>query len=142
MAGSGWTAGAQGGAAGQLVTAKALKCAFATMSTGSWNARGANAEIKPSTLTIVFQDIDTDEGSARAVGDFGPSDIVARLSGGTVHFIQSFREGPVYITTIFPSEVRPGLLKAVHTRHEFTEVSLPGFTSRPEQYYGDCEITK
>jgi len=31
-----------------------------------------------------------------------------------------------------------GKLRAVHTRHEYTEVSLPGFTSRPEQYYGDC----
>ena len=23
---------------------------------------------------------------------------------------------------------------------EYTDVSLPGFTSRPEQYYGDCEV--
>jgi len=30
----------------------------------------------------------------------------------------------------------------VHTRHEYTEVRLPGFTSRPEQYYGECEITR
>ena len=34
--------------------------------------------------------------------------------------------------------VGDGKLRAVHTRHEYTEVSLPGFTSRPEQYYGDC----
>jgi len=27
----------------------------------------------------------------------------------------------------------------VHARHEYTEVSLPGYTSRPEQYYGECE---
>ena len=29
---------------------------------------------------------------------------------------------------------------AVHTRHEYTDVLLIGFTSRPEQYYGDCAI--
>jgi hypothetical protein len=27
---------------------------------------------------------------------------------------------------------------AVHTRHEYTDISLPGFTSRPEMYIGDC----
>ena len=28
------------------------------------------------------------------------------------------------------------------TRHEFTEVSLPGYTSSPEQYYGDCQVSR
>ena len=31
---------------------------------------------------------------------------------------------------------------AVHTRHEYTDVSLPGYTSRPEQYYGSCAIER
>jgi hypothetical protein len=31
-------------------------------------------------------------------------------------------------------------LQAVHTRHENTLIALPGFTSKPEQYYGHCEI--
>ncbi len=35
-----------------------------------------------------------------------------------------------------------GKLKAVHTRHEYTEVSLPGYTSRPEQYYGECDARR
>ena len=125
-----------------LPSAKALKCLFTAMSAGDWNADNGIAATKPANLAISFEDIDVEEGSARVVGAFGPSDIVARLSGNTLHFMQSFREGPIYLTTIFPSAVRPGLLKAVHTRHEFTEVSLPGFTSRPEQYYGSCEITK
>ena len=54
--------------------------------------------------------------------------------------MQSFREGPVYVTTIFPEETRNASLQAVHTRHEFTKVSLPGFTSRPEQYVGECVV--
>jgi hypothetical protein len=28
----------------------------------------------------------------------------------------------------------------MHSRHEYTDVSLPGYTSSPEQYYGECEI--
>jgi hypothetical protein len=48
--------------------------------------------------------------------------------------------GPVYITTIFDRESRGRKLKAVHSRHEFFAVPLPGATSSPEQYYGECEI--
>jgi hypothetical protein len=43
---------------------------------------------------------------------------------------------------VFDKETRAGRLQAVHTRHEYTAVSLPGFTSRPEQYYGDCEAAR
>src|SRR5712692_350836 len=106
------------------------------------DSSGPLVETKPATLALGFEEIDVDEGSARVVGAFGPADIIVRLSSGTLHLVQSFREGPLYATTIFPYETRPGRLRAVHTRHEFTEVSLPGFTSRPEQYYGACEITK
>jgi hypothetical protein len=35
-----------------------------------------------------------------------------------------------------------GKWKAMHSRHEFTDFALVGFTSSPEQYYGECEILK
>ncbi len=133
---------AQTRVADKLAAAKSIKCVFPTMAVGGWGSSGPLGEIKPATLSLGFEDVDTDDGTARVVGAFGPSDIIVRLSSGTLHFVQSFREGPLYATTIFPYEARPGRLRAVHTRHEFTEVSLPGFTSRPEQYYGECEITK
>ena len=135
------TALAQTRAAERLAAAKALTCVFPALSVGDWKSGTAAVEAKPATLSLGFADIDTDEGTARVIGAFGPSDIVVRLSSGTLHFVQSFREGPLYVTTIFPYESRPGRLRAVHTRHEFTEVSLPGFTSRPEQYIGECEAT-
>jgi len=52
--------------------------------------------------------------------------------------------GSVYLTTVFADkESRSGsAFKAVHTRHEFTPVRLAGWTSRPEQYYGHCEVAK
>jgi len=112
------------------------------MAVGTWNSGAATAEVKPAKMTVGFDQIDTDDGTARVVGAFGPSDIIVKLSAGTLHFVQAFREGPLYTTTIFSHESRGGKLKAVHTRHEYTEVSLPGFTSRPEQYYGECEIVK
>ena len=59
---------------------------------------------------------------------------------GTLHLVQAFREGPLYVTTVFPKETRGGRLQAAHTRHEYTLVSMPGYTSRPEQYIGECEL--
>jgi hypothetical protein len=122
----------------RLARAKTLKCTFTTMATGTWKAGEPQGELKPATLVLGFDAINADEGTARVIGAFGPSEIIVKLSYGTLHFVQSFREGPLYVTTIFPKETREGRLQAVHTRHEYTDVSLPGFTSRPEQYYGDC----
>jgi len=140
----GWpgSVAAQSNSADRLTTAKTLKCEFTVQATGDWKDRRITADIKPATLAITFDNIDTDEGSATIIGEFGPSEIIVKLSSGTLHFVQSFREGPLYATTVFAYESEPGRLRAVHTRHEFTPVSLPGFTSRPEQYYGTCQITK
>lgn len=137
-----WSGAANGQTAVEtrLANAKSLKCVFSVMATGTWKNGEAQAETKAATLAVGFDAIDADGGTARVIGPFGPSDIIVRLSLGTLHFMQSFREGPLYVTTIFPKEARKGSLQAVHTRHEYTEVSLPGFTSRPEQYYGECAV--
>jgi len=63
------------------------------------------------------------------------------MADGYVHFMQVFRTGPLYTTTVFDKDAN-GKLKAVHSRHEYFAVPLPGATSSPEQYYGECEITK
>lgn len=131
---------AQQRAAEALAGAKKLRCTFPIMATGTWKSGAPESEVKPASLTIRFEEIDADEGTARIVGDYGPSDIIVRLSPGTLHFVQVFSAGPIYATTVFAKETRGGRLQAVHSRHEYTEVSLPGFTSRPEQYYGDCEV--
>ena len=123
----------------RLAKASYLTCEFTTMAVGNWGAAGAAVETKPAKLSLGFRDVNADEGSARVIGPFGPADIIVRLTSGALHFVQSFSDGPMYATTIFPSESR-GKLKAVHTRHEYTQVSLPGYTSRPEQYYGECAI--
>ena len=124
----------------RLAAVKTIKCEFTVMSTGTWKEGAASAETRPAKLTTVFDEIVVDEGTARAVGTFGPNDIIVRLSMGTLHLVQAFREGPLYVTTIFPKETRGSRLQAAHTRHEYTLVSMPGYTSRPEQYIGECEL--
>ena len=125
----------------RLAGAKSIECTFTLEALATWKNGVAQAEVKPSALTMRFESINTDEGTARVVGMFGPSDIIVRLSDNTLHLIQSFREGPLYATTVFPRETRAGRFQAVHTRHEWTAVSLPGYTSSPEQYYGDCQVS-
>ena len=124
----------------KLAAAKTVKCNFSAYATGTWKDGEALGELKAAKLVVQFTEINTDEGTARMVSGFGNYDIIVRLSEGALHFIQAFRAGPLYTTTIFDRESRDGKLKAVHTRHEYADVSVPGFTSKPEQYYGECEL--
>lgn len=125
----------------RLQGVRTLDCTFTLNAVATWKSGVPQAEVKATQLALRFDSVNPDDGTARVVGMFGPSDIIVRLSGDTLHLIQSFREGPLYATTVFPRETRAGRLQAVHTRHEFTEVSLPGYTSSPEQYYGDCQVS-
>ena len=131
---------AQAATRDKLAAAKTVTCTFTVYATGIWKSGEAEATLKTGKLSVQFSEINSDEGSARLVSGFGIYDIIVRLAPGALHFIQAYRDGPLYTTTIFDQESRDGRLKAVHTRHEYSEISLPGFTSRPEQYYGDCAV--
>lgn len=125
-----------------LAAAKTLTCEFPVLAVGTWKNGEPEAEVNAKKpLVLRFEEINSDEGTAQLIGGIGrPTEIVARLSGSMLNFIQVFAGGPLYTTTVFASESRRGKLKAAHSRHEYFEFSLPGFTSRPEQYYGDCEV--
>lgn len=137
-----WLAGAGPAAAqdGRLAAARSLACSFTLMATGTWTDGAPAAELDAATLSFRFEAIDTQGATAEVIGPFGPSHIITRLTGDYLHFLQMFSSGPLYATTVFDRETVDGKLMAVHTRHEYTDVSLIGFTSRPEQYYGDCVI--
>lgn len=124
----------------KLAAATTAQCTFVVYATGNWKNGEAVGELKTGKLSVHFIEINTDEGSARMAGGFGVYDIIVRLSPGALHFIQAFRDGPLYTTTVFDKESRDGKLKAVHTRHEYADITLPGFTSKPEQYYGECVV--
>jgi len=124
----------------RLAAVKTLECAFTVNAVATWSNGVPSVAVKPGRLEMRFDTVNTDEGTARVVGFFGPSDITVRLSGDTLHLVQAFQNGPIYTTTVFPKETREGRLEAAHSRHELPDVSLPGYTSSPEQYYGDCQV--
>jgi len=124
----------------RFASVKSITCEFTTVVTGNWVKGVPSAEVRPATLKIAYDKIMLDDGTARVVGAFGDFDIIVRLSTGNLHLVQSFKDGPLYVTTLLPHESRPGKVQAVHTRHEFTLIAMPGFTSRPQQYYGECAL--
>lgn len=127
-------------AQGRLADTVGLDCSFTVLATAGWPDGEAQAGIGPSTLSLRFEDIDTDGATAAIVGPYGASHIIVRQTGDYLHLVQMFTVGPLYTTTVIDRQTTEGRLMAVHTRHEYTDTQLVGFTSRPEQYVGDCAV--
>ena len=126
-----------------LAKATAIKCTFSLMAVGTWGKEKPEAQIKPVSETMVFEGINADEGTAQLKSNYGGKyDIIVRYANGYLHLIQSFLDGHLYTTTILEKTTANGKLRAMHSRHEYTDAKLPGWTSSPEQYYGECEVIK
>ena len=126
---------------GGFTGATSVSCSFSLRTTSTWNGDQPAAETKPATLTLKFEDLNIDEGTGRVVvtGASGTGQLIVKAENGNLHFVQLFLAGALHVTTVFTGETKDGKAKAIHSRHEFTPVMLPGFTSRPEQWVGQCE---
>jgi hypothetical protein len=124
----------------QLQEATRVDCRFTQLAKGNWGDGGATFNTEAVEYEASFFDIDVEGGTAEAEGRFGASYSIVRSAEGYLHFMHTLNSGPLYLTTVIAEASTDGRLKAVHTRHEYTAVSLPGFTSRPEMYVGDCAI--
>jgi hypothetical protein len=124
----------------RLAAAKRVDCTFTALATGTWEGAKPQATITSTMLEASFHEINVDEGTAEAGSELGDSFISVRYAMGYLHFMQMSGSGPLYVTTVLAQETTGGRMKAVHTRHEYTATILPGFTSRPEMYVGDCAV--
>lgn len=111
------------------------------LATGTWKDDEPAASVAQAELETSFFDINVDEGTAEADSEFGSSFIVVRQTDDYLHFMQMFNAGPLYVTTVLARQTGDGRFLAVHTRHEYLSVALPGFTSRPQMYVGSCEVS-
>lgn len=126
---------------GSLETVTSLDCNFSLMTISTWTEGQPTAELDTVNLVMQFVSVNADEGTAEMTGSTGGIfDIIVRYATPYLHFVQSFRDGPLYTTTVLEKESTEGKLLAMHSRHEYTDYRLTGFTSSPEQYYGECEI--
>jgi len=125
----------------RLAAATLVECTFATLVTGNWDGATPQASVGAGDLEAQFLNINVDEGTADSGSPFGNSFISVRYAFGYLHFMQMSDAGPLYITTILAQETQDGRMKAVQTRHEYSPAIIPGFTSRPEMYIGDCVVS-
>jgi hypothetical protein len=125
-----------------LALVKSFKCSFPVYSVGAWKTGEPQAQIKQADqFTLTIDDIDTDSGSGRVTGTAGPVEVTALLTVSSLHFMERSVTGTLNITTIFVSEGGVKKFRAVHSRHDYLPMSIPGFTSEPTvtQNYGTCE---
>ena len=130
-----------------LAGVKAMKCRFLVYASGAWakQTQEPTAQIRqPETLTLEIDEIDTDSGSGRVTGTAGPAEVTALLTLSSLHFMERSVTGTLNITTVFSGAEGAKSFRAVHTRHDYLPLSLPGYVSDPSvsQHYGICDATK
>ena len=125
-----------------LALIKSLKCTFPVYAVGSWKNGEPQAQIKQAAqFSLTIDQIDTDSGSGRVTGTAGPVEVTALLTVSSLHFMERSVTGTLNITTVFVSEGGAKKFRAVHSRHDYLPMSIPGFQSEPtvSQNYGMCE---
>ncbi len=127
-----------------LAQVKALKCRFTVYSSAAWakTTQEPSAQVRqPETLALEIDEIDTDSGSGRITGTAGPVEVTALLTLSSLHFMERSVTGTLNITTVFAGVEGAKTFRAVHTRHDYLPLSLPGYQSDPSvsQHYGICE---
>ena len=139
-------AGAQSTDKNPLAQVKAMTCKFSIYASGAWTKTlEPDGKIRqPETLALEIDEIDTDSGSGRVTGTSGPADVTALLTISSLHFMERSVTGTLNITTVFSGDATAKTFRAVHTRHDYLPMSLPGYQSEPSvsQHYGTCEATK
>jgi hypothetical protein len=125
-----------------LALIKSLKCTFPVYAVGSWKNGEPAAQIRQAAqFSLTIDEIDTDSGSGRVTGTAGPVEVTALLTVSSLHFMERSVTGTLNITTVFVSEGGAKRFRAVHSRHDYLPMSIPGFQSEPtvSQNYGMCE---
>ena len=111
---------------------------------GSWKGGVPASQIKQAEqFSLTIDEIDTDSGSGRVTGTSGPIEVTALLTVSSLHFMERTVTGTLNVTTIFVSEGGAKRFRAVHSRHDYLPMSIPGYVSEPtvSQNYGMCDAT-
>jgi hypothetical protein len=118
-----------------------LKCSFPVAVSGSWKDWTPKADLQQGPpLTLVIDEIDIDGGTAR----IGTTHTTALLTQNSVHFMERTMAGSLTMITVLSQKSPKGTLRAVRSRHDYLQMSIPGFVAEPNvsQHYGECEPTE
>ena len=127
-----------------LESVKSLKCSFSAATTATWEGGEPQLQTKksPTAAVLTIRDINVQDGTAEIGGGFrGGDNVIVKLAGSALHFLDISLNGTLGVVTVFAKETRDGRLQAVYSRASYAANGLAGST-QPEmaQYYGDCEI--
>ncbi len=127
-----------------LARVKSLKCKFMVYAVGSWKGGVPQGEVKQAQLSLDIDEIETEDGTARVTGTAGAVHVTALLTASSLHFMERSVTGTLNVTTVFAPGGTAQTLRAVHARHDYLPMSIPGFVSEPTvtQSYGICEPGK
>ena len=128
-----------------LAGVKSLKCKFPVYVVGAWKNGESQAQVKQAQeFSLEFDQINTEDGDARVTGTAGATHITALLTISSLHFMERSVLGTLNITTVFAGESGARRLRAVHSRHDYLAMSLPGYVSEPtvSQNYGYCDVVQ
>ena len=126
-----------------LGKAKHLKCSFTVTASASWKGGPPQVQVKAEDLSVSFTAIDLDGGTAEVESAGGAVDVVALLTGSSVHILERSFQGNLTVTSVFaPADAR-GKFRAVRSRHDYLMMNIPGFVADPtvQQRSGECEAT-
>ena len=120
----------------RLHSAKTLRCAFSIRSSADSRRGDLKPSIEASSMVFVFDSIDLQESSARAVGNQGSSNEIALRTPSGITFIEKTNTGNHVFTTVFSGSGNTSLaFHAVTSRH----MEMMGVVVI-SQWYGACEI--
>lgn len=99
------------------------------------SARAAPNRVE-ERLTLIFQDINRAQSTARMLGNLGgePTEVIWVDGGSSFSFVEVTPSGNVTTTSVFPSE-RGAPAPAVHSRH----IRYPNMPPVISQYFGQCQ---
>jgi hypothetical protein len=107
---------------------KALKCEFTH---GVFKAFDEPEKLTSDSLTLIFDSIDPNAGTARLIGNQGAGDVKVVPADGQLTFIETTAFGNVHTTTVFLNS-KP--FRAVTSRH-LSAMQGPLLS----QLYGECK---
>ncbi len=133
--------GAQSPDKNPLGKIKHLRCSFTVTASGTWKGAPPQAQVKAEDLSVTFSAIDPDGGTAEVEAAGGQIDVVALLTGSSLHLLERSFQGNLTVSSVFAPADAKGKFRAVRSRHDYLMMNIPGFVVEPtvQQRYGECE---
>lgn len=130
----------------QMRTITHLSCVFPLVSEAAWSPAAVPQSPRVRTdapLAFEIEDIDIADGSAVITGSDADAEVIVKLFGWSLHFLDNGRPDAIAVTTVFAETSQNGKLRAVRSESRFQA----GVEARPgdvaaSQFYGECEATR